>query len=81
MPSPIRTPIRLDQFLKLQTRAGSGGTAKVLIQSGSVLVNGEVELRRRRQLHAGDRIDVEGEKFLIPGERSAPPATPAPREG
>lgn len=70
MTSPIRTPIRLDQFLKLATHLGSGGAAKMLIQSGAVKVNGEPETRRRRQLEAGDRVEVDGERevFIVAGE-------------
>jgi ribosome-associated protein len=53
-----RSEIRLDQFLKLQGLASTGGQAKVLIQMGEVLVNGHVETRRRRKLHPGDVIQV-----------------------
>lgn len=67
MPPSIKTPIRLDQFLKIATNAGSGGMAKVLIQDGAVLVNGQPETRRRRQLQAGDRVELEGELFVVPG--------------
>lgn len=48
--------IRLDQFLKLQGIAETGGHAKLLIQNGEVLVNGEVETRRRKQLQLGDEV-------------------------
>ena len=51
-------PLRLDQFLKLCGIAETGGHAKVLIQGGEVLVNGEVETRRRKQLALGDVIEV-----------------------
>ncbi len=63
--------IRLGQFLKWVSLAGTGGEAKVLIQQGEVLVNGEVETRRGRQLVAGDRVEVAGQVFLVP-ERLAP---------
>jgi ribosome-associated protein len=42
--------IRLAQFLKLAGAIDSGGEAKVRIAAGEVSVNGEVELRRGRQL-------------------------------
>lgn len=48
--------IRLDQFMKLVGLAESGGQAKHLIQSGEVLVNGEVELHRSKKLRAGDEV-------------------------
>ena len=48
--------IRLDQFLKLQGIAATGGQAKVLIQDGEVTVNGQVETRRGRKLVPGDVV-------------------------
>ncbi|NLG49303.1 MAG: RNA-binding S4 domain-containing protein [Chloroflexi bacterium] len=50
--------IRLDQFMKLVGMVRSGGEAKHLIQDGEVLVNGEVETRRSKKLHAGDRVTL-----------------------
>jgi ribosome-associated protein len=38
--------------------AQSGGQAKVLIQTGQVDVNGEMELRRGRKLYEGDVVEV-----------------------
>jgi ribosome-associated protein len=52
-------PINLTQVLKLAGCAMSGGEAKVLITAGQVRVNGEVELRRRRQMKAGDVVSLE----------------------
>jgi ribosome-associated protein len=57
--------IRLGQVLKLTGLAGSGGEARALVEAGAVTVNGEVELRRGRQLHPGDEIAVEGEAVRI----------------
>ncbi len=48
----------LGQALKASDAVGSGGEAKVLIQAGEVLVNGEVETRRGRKLQEGDVIEV-----------------------
>ncbi len=50
--------IRLDDFLKRRAAVGTGGEAKIRIQGGEVRVNGETETRRRRQLVAGDRVEV-----------------------
>jgi len=50
--------ITLDALLKAAGLAGSGGDAKMLIQQGGVLVNGEVDLRRGRKLRAGDVVAV-----------------------
>ena len=52
--------IRLDQFLKLADVAQSGGEAKVLIKAGEVMVNGEIETRRKRKLIPGDTVKVDG---------------------
>ena len=43
-------------FLKWHNFASSGGEAKVLIKSGYVKVNGEVEKRRGRKLVSGDKV-------------------------
>ena len=50
--------ITLDALLKASGLASSGGEAKLLIQQGGVLVNGEVDLRRGRKLRAGDEVAV-----------------------
>lgn len=50
--------IRLGQFLKLAALIDSGADAKAAITDGSVTVNGEVELRRGRQLRPGDTVSL-----------------------
>jgi ribosome-associated protein len=62
-PDADREPLRLDQFLKLCGITDTGGQAKLLIQSGEVKVNGQVESRRRRKLVAGDVIAVGGRLY------------------
>jgi ribosome-associated protein len=57
--------IKLDQFLKLAQIVQTGGQAKQLIQSGEVLVNGEVETRRGRKLVPGDVVEVDGEELHV----------------
>lgn len=57
--------IKLDQFLKWQQIAQSGGQAKMLIQNGYVEVNGEMELRRGRKLFAGDVVTVDDLVFEV----------------
>ena len=52
--------IKLDQFLKWQGIAQTGGEAKIIIQQGMVEVNGEEELRRGRKLLTGDRVTIAG---------------------
>ena len=55
----------LGQALKAASLVGSGGEAKVLIQAGEVLVNGEVETRRGRKLEAGDVVEVGDERMEV----------------
>ncbi|MDQ3396613.1 MAG: RNA-binding S4 domain-containing protein, partial [Deinococcota bacterium] len=50
---------------KLCGLAPTGGQAKVLIQSGQVSVNGEVETRRKRKLREGDVIALGDEEFVL----------------
>ena len=57
--------ITLGQALKASNLVGSGGEAKVLIQAGEVLVNGEVETRRGRKLVAGDVVEVGDERLEV----------------
>lgn len=58
---PIRDEvIRLGQFLKLANLIDSGAEAKGVIADGLVSVNGEVEVRRGRQLRDGDIVEVGG---------------------
>lgn len=52
--------IRLGQFLKFAGMLDSGGHVKEAIADGDVFVNGAVELRRGRQLQAGDLVRFEG---------------------
>ena len=52
--------IKLDQFLKWQGIAQTGGEAKIIIKQGMVEVNGESENRRGRKLVTGDRVTVAG---------------------
>jgi ribosome-associated protein len=56
---PIRgESIRLGQLLKLAGVVGGGGEVKALLAERPVLVNGEPEQRRGRQLVPGDLVRV-----------------------
>jgi ribosome-associated protein len=55
----------LGQALKVASLVGSGGEAKVLIQAGEVLVNGEVETRRARTLQQGDVVEIGDERLEV----------------
>jgi len=64
--TPQESPsIRLDRFLKFNAIVGTGGQAKLLIQDGLVRVNGEIEMRRRRKLQAGDVVEVDDQRFVV----------------
>ncbi|MCV7201648.1 RNA-binding S4 domain-containing protein [Mycolicibacterium peregrinum] len=65
---PIRDEsIRLGQFLKLASLIDSGADAKSVIADGLVSVNGEVELRRGRQLRPGDTVAFAGRSARVAG--------------
>jgi ribosome-associated protein len=57
--------IRLGQLLQLAGWAEGGAEAKHFIADGEATVNGEVELRRGRQLRAGDIVELFGEQVQI----------------
>ena len=63
---PIRgDTIRLGQLLKLAGVVGGGGELKRFLEATPVLVNGEPDARRGRQLHPGDVVAVAGEELRI----------------
>lgn len=65
---PIRDEsIRLGQFLKLASLIDSGADAKSVIADRLVSVNGEVELRRGRQLRPGDIVTLAGRTARVAG--------------
>lgn len=59
--------IRLGQLLQLAGIVDSGSDAKLVLQGGEVLVNGEPEVRRGRQLRAGDVVEALGEAVVVAG--------------
>ncbi len=57
--------IKLGQALKAAGLVGSGLDAKIVIQEGQVLLNGEIETRRGKKLFGGEIISFEGEEIKI----------------
>ena len=57
--------IKLESAMKLANIIPSGGTAKLVIQDGLVLVNEEVCTMRGKKLYPGDTFAYEGQKYLI----------------
>ena len=67
---PIRGEmIRLGQLLKHAGIVGGGGDAKAFLAEETVLVNGEADNRRGRQLRPGDVVAVAGEELRLTPER------------
>ncbi len=63
---PIRDEsIRLGQVLKLADLIEQGSDARELLIQGLVLVNGEVETRRGRQVRPGDTVTYGGETVRV----------------
>ena len=58
-------PVELHKILKFEGMVPSGGVAKIAIESGDVLVNGEVETRKRKKMMAGDVIEFNGEVIRL----------------
>ena len=58
-------PVELYKILKFEGLVHSGGVAKLAIDSGDVIVNGEVETRKRKKIVAGDVIEFNGEALRI----------------
>ncbi len=57
--------IELVKLLKLLRIAETGGHARIMVEEGEVLRNGETELRKRAKLISGDVIEVMGEKIKL----------------
>ncbi len=58
-------PIALYQLLKFESMVNSGGEAKFVISEGQVIVNGEVETRKRKKIFSGDIVEFRDEKIRI----------------
>ena len=57
--------IELNAFLKKIGLAATGGQAKLLIRSGAVKVNSQIETRNKKKLNDGDVIEVNGKKYDV----------------
>lgn len=57
--------IELNSFLKKKGLASSGGQAKHIIRSGIVKVNNVVDTRNKKKLVNGDKVEVNGEVFVV----------------
>jgi len=57
--------IELIQLLKALGLAQTGGHAKMIVDEGLAIRNGEVETRKRAKLIPGDIIEVVGNKITL----------------
>ena len=57
--------IELMGLLKAVGIAQTGGHAKMIVDSGEVIRNGEVELRRRAKCIKGDVIEIENVEYQL----------------
>jgi len=57
--------IELNNLLKILGWCSSGGLAKALIADGQVKVDGNVELRKRCKIKAGQQVEFDGQKVKI----------------
>ncbi len=57
--------VPLYKVLKFEGLVNSGGDAKLLIDDGQVIVNGEVETQRRKKIRDGDVIQLGGETLQV----------------
>ena len=60
-----KQPVELHKILKFEGMVPSGGVAKMAIESGDVLVNGEVETKKRKKIAAGDKIEFSGQSIDV----------------
>ena len=58
-------PVELYKILKFEGLVHSGGVTKLAIESGDVLVNGQVETRKRKKIVGGDVIEFNGESIRL----------------
>lgn len=57
--------IPLIQLLKATNLVQTGGEAQMVVTEGLVVVNGEVEYRKRLKVKTGDLIEFEGNKIQV----------------
>lgn len=60
-----REPVELFKVLKFEGLVGTGGEAKIAVAEGLVTVNGELEMRKRCKLSAGDVVGFNGESYRL----------------
>lgn len=57
--------IELFKLMKVSNMVGTGGEAKIHISKGLVLVNGQVETRKRYKVRPGDKVEFQDQVLQI----------------
>lgn len=58
-------PVELFKILKFEGLAESGGHAKAMIESGLLLLNGNIETQKRKKIVAGDILTIDNNEYKI----------------
>lgn len=59
--------VELNQLLKLVGLCDSGGAGKMLVASGAVSVDGQLETRKTAKIRAGQVVTLEGVRIRVIG--------------
>lgn len=57
--------VELIKLLKFVQIGQTGGHAKMIVEDGLIMVNGEQEFRKRRKLRSGDIVEYENIKIKV----------------
>jgi ribosome-associated protein len=57
--------IELNHLLKVAGFADSGGAGGVLVTTGAVKVDGQIELRKRNKIRPGQVVQIEGTEIRV----------------
>ena len=57
--------IKLDALLKFAGLCATGGEAKIAIEEGEAVVNGEPCFMRGKKMRPGDRLSFRGQEFTV----------------
>ena len=60
-----KQPVELFKLLKFEGLVATGGEAKMVIDQGMVVVNGQIEMRKRRKMLAGDVFEFNNQQFVL----------------
>ena len=60
-----REPVELFKLLKFEGLVSTGGEAKIVIDQGLVEVNGQIEMRKRRKMLAGDTFEFQENMYIL----------------